>query len=184
MEKIGFFGGCFNPPTNIHINIANSLIKQGKLDKVVFVPVNDYYKKQDLAKSKHRLNMLKIALKDYENLKVDDIEIKANRILCAVDAFELIINSNTYKQKENFMIMGSDNYDKMPQWKDYTKINNKYKYIVIDRNENEISSTQIREMIKNNDKKVMEYLPEEVYNYIIENELYKFKCQIHKNNNL
>ena len=26
-EKIGFFGGCFNPPTNTHIDLANKLIK-------------------------------------------------------------------------------------------------------------------------------------------------------------
>ena len=26
MERIGFFGGCFNPPTNMHINIANNLV--------------------------------------------------------------------------------------------------------------------------------------------------------------
>ena len=60
----------------------------------------------------------------------------------------------------------------MPQWKDYNKIKNKYNYIVIDRDENEVSSTQIREMIKSANKKVMEYLPKEVYNYIIENKLY------------
>ena len=46
MKKIGFFGGCFNPPTNMHIKIANNLIKEGKLDKVVFVPMNDFYKKE------------------------------------------------------------------------------------------------------------------------------------------
>ena len=172
MEKIGFFGGCFNPPTNIHINIANNLIKQGNLDKVVFIPVNDYYKKQDLAEAKHRLNMLKLAVEDYAGLEVDDVEIKENRQLYAADAFEIIYNSFD-KEKESFFLMGSDNYKKMPMWKEYEKIKDKYNYIVIDRDKNQLSSTQIREMIRNNDKKVMEYLPEEVYNYIIENELYK-----------
>ena len=62
MEKIGFFGGCFNPPNNLHIEIANNLIKTKKLDKVVFVPVNDYYKKEGLIGAKHRYNMLKLAI--------------------------------------------------------------------------------------------------------------------------
>ena len=153
MERIGFFGGCFNPPTNIHINIANNLIEQGKLDKVVFVPVNDYYKKQDLAEAKHRYNMLKLATKQYENLETSDIEIKQDRQLFAVDAFEIIGESPhaTKCRKRDtslFLIMGSDNYSKMPKWKDYEKIKGKYNYIVIDRDENEISSTKIREMIK------------------------------------
>lgn len=172
MEKVGFFGGCFNPPTNIHINIANNLIKEGKLDKIVFVPVNNYYEKTELSDAKHRLNMIKLAIKDYSKLEVDDFEIKENRKLFAVDVFENIYNKFK-NEKEIFFLMGSDNYNKMPQWKDYDKIKDKYNYIIIDRNKNEISSTQIREMIKNGNEKVMEYLPEEVYNYIMENELYK-----------
>ena len=176
MEKIGFFGGCFNPPNNIHIKIANNLIKEGKLDKVVFVPVNDYYNKQDLVESKHRLNMLKLAVRGHSGLEVDDVEIKENRKLFAVDAFEIIGDSphaTKCRKRDSFMVMGSDNYNKMPTWKEYEKIKDKYNYIIIDRDKNEISSTKIRNMIKNNDKKVMEYLPDEVYNYIIENELYK-----------
>jgi len=172
MKKIGFFGGCFNPPTNIHMKIANNLIKQGKLDKVIFVPVNDYYNKPDLAEAKHRLNMLKLAIKSQSSLEVDDVEIKENKKLFAIDAFEMICNKYS-EEKSIFFLMGSDNYNKMPTWKDYEKIKDKYNYIVIDRDEKEFSSTEIRNMIKNGNKKVMEYLPEEVYNYIIENELYK-----------
>ena len=176
MEKIGFFGGCFNPPTNIHINIANNLVKEGKVDKVVFVPVNDYYKKLDLIEAKHRYNMLKIIVKKYKHLETDDIEIKENRELFAVDAFQLIENSSyiTKYNKENiFMIMGSDNFNKMSTWKDYDKIKNKYNYIVINRDKNEISSTEIRSMIKSNDRNVMKYIPKEVYGYIMKNNLYK-----------
>lgn len=175
MKRIGFFGGCFNPPSIIHIKIANNLIETGKLDKVVFVPVNDYYKKKDLVEAKHRYNMLKLATKDYHNLEADDIEIRENRELFAVDAFEVINNSSFAKEtvKENvYLIMGSDNFKKMPTWKEYERIKDKYNYVVIDRDEKEISSTKIREMIKKDDKKVLEYLSKEVYKYIIDNNLY------------
>ena len=171
MEKIGFFGGCFNPPTNIHIELANNLVKTKKLDKVVFVPVNDTYIKDGLIPAKHRLNMIKLAIKNNNNLEVDDIEIKENKKLFAVDAIELI-NQKYFKECEVFFIMGSDNFDKMSKWKDYSKIKNQ-KYIVIKRDKNEISSTKIREMIAKNDKNVINYLSEDVYKYIIENELYK-----------
>ena len=172
MEKIGFFGGCFNPPTNIHINIAKQLIKERKLDKIIFVPVNDYYKKENLVQARHRYNMLKLITIGQKNIEVDDIEIKENRNLFAVDAFELI--EHKYFKSNIFFIMGSDNYIKMSTWKDYDKIKNKYNYIIINRKENDYSSTKIREMIRNNDKKVLEYLPKNVYDYIITNMLYKF----------
>lgn len=174
MKKIGFFGGCFNPPTNMHIKIANDLIEEGKLDKVIFIPMNDFYKKEELIKAKHRFNMLKLAIAKYKELEVDDIEIKEKRRLFAIDAFEILKNSYCNEKIEIYLIMGSDNFNKMPNWKDYNKIKDEYKYIVIDRDKKDISSTEIRNMIKNNDRNVMEYISKEVYNYIIENKLYKF----------
>lgn len=171
MEKIGFFGGCFNPPNNIHIELVNNLIRENKLDKVVFVPVNDLYTKNELISSKHRLNMLRLAIKDYNNLEVDDIEIQENRKLFAIDAFELI--TKKYSNKcEIFFIMGSDNFEKMQNWKNYDKIKDK-KYIVVERDKNKISSTQIRKMIENNNEEAIKYLQKDVYKYIKQNELYK-----------
>lgn len=171
MEKIGFFGGCFNPPTKIHIELANNLIKNKKLNKVIFIPVNDAYEKNELISASHRLNMLKLAIKDNSNLEVDDIEIKENRKLFAVDAFELI-NQKYSERCEVYFIMGSDNFEKMSKWKDYNKIKDQ-KYIVIKRDKNKISSTQIREMIANNNSEVQKYLSKEVYKYIEQNKLYK-----------
>ena len=174
MKRIGFFGGCFNPPNNLHIKIADDLIKEGKIDRVIFVPVNNFYKKEGLIDAKYRLEMLKLLTKNYNNIDVDDIEIRENRILFAVDAFELISKSIFLnKNDEVYFIMGSDNYIKMPNWKDYNKIKNKYKYIVIDRKQQDITSTKIREMICKNDESANKYLSKEVYEYIIKNNLYK-----------
>lgn len=176
MEKIGFFGGCFNPPNNLHIEIASNLIINKKIDKVVFVPVNDYYKKESLIDARHRYNMLKLAVKNYKNLEVDDIELRENRKLYAIDAFEVIQNSKfiTDNNKNNiFFIMGSDNYEQMPNWKDYDRIKNKYNFIVVDRNKDDITSTKIRELLNKDINLIKQYLPREVYNYILENRLYK-----------
>lgn len=176
MEKIGFFGGCFNPINNLHIEIANKLITSNKLNKVIFVPVNDFYKKKDLANSKHRYAMLKLALQDFENLEVDDIELKENRKLYAIDAFKIIEKSRfiTECNKNNvFFIMGSDNYNKMPKWKNYEDLKNKYNYIIIDRNKSDITSTIIRELLNSNTELAKQYLPKKVYEYIVKNNLYK-----------
>ena len=171
MQKIGFFGGCFNPPTIVHIEIANNLIKNKKLDKVIFIPVNDYYIKDDLTLATHRLKMLELAIKDYKNIEVDNIEIKENKKLYAADAIKIIENSK-YNKDEKFFIMGSDNFNKMPTWKNYDEIKDKYKYIVIERNSEIISATEIRKMFKEKNNKVKEYLTKEVYEYIIKNKIY------------
>ena len=103
MEKIGFFGGCFYPPTNIHIQLTNNLVKTKKLDKVIFVPVNDSYIKNGLISAEHRLNMIKLAIKDNNKLEVDDIEIKEDKKLFAVDAFDLI-NQKYFKKCKLYFI--------------------------------------------------------------------------------
>lgn len=169
MKKLGFFGGCFNPPTNVHINLAIDLITKGILDKVVFVPVGDYYQKQDLVPAIHRYNMLKIACKNFPNLEVEDIASLHQNKLFATDTFELIYKKY-HKEAEIYFIMGSDNYKKMPTWKNYEEIKDKYKYVVVDRTEN-ISSTDIRNKIKRGET-VSDYVNEEVLEYIKENKLY------------
>ena len=44
--KIGIFGGSFNPPHNMHENIALNLIANGYVDKVIYVPTGDNYNKK------------------------------------------------------------------------------------------------------------------------------------------
>lgn len=196
MKKIGFYGGCFNPPTKAHIEMAKKAIKECDLDEVVFVPVGDSYKKQELAQGIDRYNMLKIACEGNEKLKVSDIEIRSSHKYNAIDIFEII--SNKYKDDNRFFLMGVDNLSKMSEWKESKKLIENYNYIIFERNnidanliiennemlennkENfeiiknndykEISSTNIRESIKIGKKP--EDINEKVYKYIIDNKIY------------
>ena len=190
MKKIGFFGGCFNPPSNIHINLAKELVINKIVDEVIFVPVGNYYKKQNLIEAKHRYNMLRLACKDYPYLDVEDIAVKSEITLYATDTFELI--NEKYKNiAEIYLIMGSDNFTKISTWKDYENIKEKYKYIVIERpnykekinnrnnviyynlqQEEDISEKKIRHLLKNKDD-TRRYLNDKVIKYIEDNQLYK-----------
>ena len=188
LKKIGFFGGCFNPPTKVHINLANALIKSGLVDKVIFVPVGDYYNKQNLVSANHRYNMLKLLCNNNKFLDVENIASIHSNILYATDTFKKIYDK--YNQlAQIYFIMGSDNFKKMPTWKDYNRIITQYKFIVIQRFEDEeqikkdnvlyytpeqiqnMNSTQIREMIKQH-QNVEEFLEMQELQYIKRNKLY------------
>ena len=131
--------------------------------------------------------MLKLAIED--KMDVEKIAIESKVKLYAIDTFELL--KEKYNKDDIFFIMGSDNFRKMPTWKNYEKLKTNYNIIVIERerkkirNENqkniiefipeklaEIDSTQIREMFKNNEKNVKKYLNPKVYEYIQKNNLY------------
>ena len=41
--KIGVFGGSFNPIHNMHLKIAESLLRKKYGDKIIFMPTDDHY---------------------------------------------------------------------------------------------------------------------------------------------
>ena len=130
-----------------------------------------------------------------EKIDVLDIELKVNKKLYAIDAFEMI--SREYNNSDNFFIMGEDNYEKINTWKSSEKLLKNYKYIIIERNNcnnflednkirlqnmnnniyisntkfKNVSSTEVRNKIKAG-LDVKELLPSKVFKYIDINKLY------------
>lgn len=196
MAKIGFYGGCFNPPTKAHIELAQRAMREFELDKIVFVPIGDLYEKEKLEKGFHRCKMLEIACQNQKGLEISDIEFKSNRLFKAIDIFELLKEQN--KEDEIYFLMGADNFERLPSWKDSDKLINDFNYIVFDRGESKVksiicsndffknhkakiyiiendefsdcSSTNIREKIKKGE--TSKDLNDEVYTYIKNNNLY------------
>lgn len=178
MEKIGFFGGCFNPPSIAHIEIAEKALEMCDLDKVIFIPMGNKYEKKDLVDFDFRFEMLKMCCENNKRFEVLDIQKNQKNKTYAIDTFNLI--KENYNKSENFFIMGMDNFVKMPKWKSYDELKN-YKYIVFKREKNylcendenvifidynlNVSSSLIRNNLKNN-KSVKGLLNDKVEKYI------------------
>lgn len=164
--KIGIFGGCFNPPHNMHKQIALDLISNGYLDKVIYVPTGNRYNKKDLIDVKDRYNMLKIMTKDNKDLEVSDFEVK-NELVYTYQTLDYF--RKQYPYDEVYFICGSDNLKEFSSWKRFKYILDNYKILVISRNslgsnltnsysnsniiltnirESDLSSTKVRESIK------------------------------------
>ena len=185
--KIGFFGGSFNPPTNVHIDIAKELIKSKVVEKVIFVPIGNFYKKNNLIPIEERCKMIRFAIENQKNLSIDDFEKDIKNTIFAKDAFKII--SEKYKEHDIYFIMGSDNFIKIKTWKNYEEIIDLYKYIVVERENTNIeiskdniliftpkkqynfTSTTVRRMIKEN-KNIENLLNTKVKSYIREKNFY------------
>ena len=191
--KIGIFGGSFNPPHKMHKEIALTLIEKHYVEKVIFVPTGSKYKyKNNLLSDKVRFEMLKLMCRDNNNLEVSNYELKEH----VVYTYETLnYFKNKYKDDEIYFICGTDNLSYIDKWERGIYVLSNNKFLVIKRNtfditpllkkykdykdniivteieENEISSTKIREMIYNN-KRVKDYLDDKVLDYIIRNKLY------------
>lgn len=188
--KIGIFGGSFNPPHKMHKNIALNLIKNNYLDKVIYVPTGNKYNKEELIDSKHRYNMIKLMIKNYNNLELSDYELK-NTLTYTYQTLNYF--KKTYPNDEIYFICGSDNLKKITTWRNYEYILNNFKILIVKRNNDDIndilnsinsknimianieldnvSSTYIRKNIKDK-QKILNKIDKAVLEYIKEKNLY------------
>ena len=75
--EICVFQGTFNPIHNAHLRVADFLVNKYDFDKFIFIPAfNPPHKNTDLSFSKHRYNMVKLAVEDNPKFEISDIEYK------------------------------------------------------------------------------------------------------------
>lgn len=192
--KIGIFGGCFNPPHNMHKEIAEELIEKGYVDKVIFAPTGNNYNKRDLIDISERITMLKL-MNENESIEISDI-CKENKYQYTYQVLDFFKTNNLTSQI--YFICGTDNLDEFETWKNYEYILERYKLLIIKRNndnidalinryfkfkenieianieQNPVSSTIIRKSIKQFDfDSLKKYMDKNVLEYIKQKGLYK-----------
>ena len=197
-DRIIIFGGTFNPPTRAHLDIATEALYYLDAEKVLFVPVSDLYKKDDVEISYHRVNMLNLAIGNFRRLEIDFTEVDSVKLTYTYETVEKI--KSQYQDKELFLLIGADNLEDFKNWKNQRSIMENCSLLVVNRNnssideiiesneiltefkdkiieapieEIEISSTEVRNRIASGELEGLENLVDkEVIEYIIENKLY------------
>jgi nicotinate-nucleotide adenylyltransferase len=191
MSKIGIFGGTFDPIHMGHLITAQSVREIRELNKIIFIPafISPHKTSADASSTKHRANMIKIAIEDVPFFEYSDIEIKKGGISYTVDTLREL--KKVYDEIE--FIVGYDNIFSFHKWKDPDEILKLAKIIVLKRKSSlpppfedkyyhqaifvqtrgiEISATDIRERVKNN-QPIHFLVPQKVKEYIYEQKLYR-----------
>lgn len=189
MTKVGLFFGSFNPIHMGHLMLAQHMVNYADIDEVWLVvsPQNPFKQNNELADVSHRINMARIAIGDNIKIKVCDIETALPVPSYTIDTMRAL--EREYPDCEFSIIMGGDNLSGLNRWKEAETLIKNYRIIVyprpgyhITKPENthieiveapqlDISSTQIRQWIKNN-KSVMYFTDKDVINYFSQNNLY------------
>ncbi|CAD2074103.1 putative nicotinate-nucleotide adenylyltransferase [Jeotgalicoccus coquinae] len=185
--KIGVFGGTFDPVHNGHINAFAETYIALELDKVIIVPTFiSPFKKQTGSTDRHRLNMLKLAVKNYDFAEIDTFELDQQKVTYTYDTLNYL--REKYPGDELYFIIGTDHFISFDKWANADKLHDLAKFVVLDRNDGlynvkppfiklntnivEVSSTLIRERFKSNTE-VRHLMHEQVYGYIKEQRLYE-----------
>lgn len=169
MKRIGIFGGTFNPIHLGHLSAATIAFKQFKLDKIKFIPQENSLHKTNLIPFHHRYQMLRLALTQYPHFQVSSWEKNGDGFFTNTLKHLVSLHSQKTNFYQFYFIIGSDTHQQISTWSNLPQILSLADFIVIDRTN--ISSSQIRENIKNN-LPIDNLIPPEVSDYILKHQLY------------
>ena len=198
MEKIGVYGGSFDPPHKGHILLARNLYEKCELDKVLIIPASaSPFKAGAVASNEDRLEMCRLSFTE-PYFEISDIEIKRGGKSYTVDTLKEV--KKLYPDSELYLFMGEDMLLTFHKWYNYEEIlsickiaagcrlnssdslrkmreavntmhfKNKDSILIFDCKPVEISSTEIRESLLSGGSS---YISEEVSRYIKSKGLYK-----------
>ena len=188
--KVGLFFGSFNPVHNGHLAITQFLKQQAFFDRiwVVVSPNNPLKKHDELADEQDRLNMVKLAIRDFPYLHVCDVEFSLPKPSYTIETLYCL--KEQYPGYDFSLILGADNMENFHKWKKYEEILEQYMIYVYPRSSAAlekviehphiinmdaplfpVSATKIRSLLQQK-KPIKKYLPTSVIKYIEENHLY------------
>lgn len=117
MQRIGIFGGTFNPPHLGHIQAARQAMEALGLTKILFIPNYTAPHKDlplDSPMPEQRMEMLSIALARESGMEVSDLELKREGISYTVDTLSALLKQ--YPGAELTLLVGTDMFLSFSQW--------------------------------------------------------------------
>jgi nicotinate-nucleotide adenylyltransferase len=186
--RVGLYFGSFNPIHIGHCIIASHIAQNTPVDQVWFIvsPQNPFKPSASLLNEYHRLHLAQLAVEGEKSLKVVDIEFNLPRPSYTIDTMTYL--EEKYPGYQFSIILGGDSFQNLHKWKNAEILTQRYtfyvyqrpgfnmvnspgiKTVLLDAPLLQISSTQIREMIKNG-KSIRYLVPDKVREEI---ELYKY----------
>ena len=118
MQRIGIYGGTFNPPHIGHIRAALAAVQTLKLDKLLVIPDRIAPHKvmpEGSASPEQRLFMLRLALSGESAVGVSDLELRREGVSYTVDTLRQI--RALYPEAELTLLMGTDMFLSFQNWR-------------------------------------------------------------------
>lgn len=204
MERIGVFGGTFNPVHIGHIQAAKQALTALHLDRVLLIPDHIAPHKELPTGSptpQQRLDMLRIAVQDCPGLEISDIELRREGVSYTYLTIQEL--KRMYPHDQLVLLMGTDMFTSFDSWRNPEEIlknaslgvfcrgDKKEKQAIAAQKERmeamgaqvelahndviAISSTQMRRLLAF--RCAGSFLPEGVLEYIREYRLYNTRAQ-------
>ena len=123
MERVGIYGGTYNPPHIGHIRAAEYALHSLKLSKLLMIPSCISPHKvlpADSATPEQRLTMLQLSTRQIPGITVSDLELRRGSTSYTYQTVEQV--SELYPDAELVLLMGTDMFLSFDRWRNPERI--------------------------------------------------------------
>jgi nicotinate-nucleotide adenylyltransferase len=133
MNRIGLFGGSFDPVHNGHLLVAMAACEEIGLERVFFIPAaqSPFKPGSKPAPPEMRLRLLRLALARKTNYEVDDQEIKRGGTSYTIDTVRAY--RNRFPGAELFYLIGADHIPQLAKWRSADELAKLVEFVAIPR---------------------------------------------------
>ena len=146
-NRIGVFGGSFDPVHDGHIHLAKQAKEAAGLDEVWFLPcrVSPHKTGRPPSSGEKRVDWLRIAIRDLDWARVETMELDREEPSFSYLTLETLIG--THPGNEWFWIMGGDQWMSLDRWKNPGVLAENATFVVLARNGERIEPVDGRSLI-------------------------------------
>jgi len=133
-ERLGIFGGTFDPPHVGHLVTAVNVRHELGLDRVLLVVSNIPWQKvgtRDISPAADRLAMVEAALADVEGLEASSVELDAGGPSYTADTLATLLAEDP--SRELFVILGADAAAGVLTWERHDEVRDVATIVVVER---------------------------------------------------
>ncbi len=149
LEKIGIFGGTFNPIHSGHIKAAEVVQKLFALDTVLFIPsfIPPHKESEQIVSPGHRFKMVELAIENSAHFIASSLEIEERGTSYSILTLQKI--RKIYPEALFFFILGIDAFLEIDTWKNHELVLEQCKFVVISRKSYDLDDAKKMSWIEN-----------------------------------
>ena len=133
-ERLGIFGGTFDPPHVGHLVTAVNVRHELQLDRVLLVVSNVPWQKvgtRDISPAVARLAMVEAAVADVEGLEASSLELDAGGHSYTADTLATLLAEDP--SRELFVILGADAAAGVLTWERWEEVRDQATVVAVER---------------------------------------------------
>ena len=132
-QRIGVYGGTFDPAHRGHLSVARAALEKFALDELLFVPafVPPHKRGREISAPHHRYAMLALATMSEPRLRISTIELDAPTRPFTVETMAQL--QAQFPAAALFFVMGMDSFRDVTMWRAHETLLTAYSTIVAAR---------------------------------------------------